>query len=72
MSVSDGMENNPALMLMHEYMMTVSLALLGSVMELHRGLDLDQPLSQEELFSVMMMFICETRGKRTVSHTSGH
>lgn len=60
MLVSNGVENNPTLLLMHEYMMTVSQALLGSVMELYRGLDLDQLLSQEGLFSDMMMMMCSS------------
>eukprot|EP00066_Takifugu_rubripes_P028150 XP_011617416.1 PREDICTED: cerebral cavernous malformations 2 protein-like [Takifugu rubripes] len=41
-SVSDPGENNPALLLMHEYMMTVSPSQLGLVVEFHKVLDLGQ------------------------------
>lgn len=70
--VSNDVENNPTLLLMHEYMMTVSPALLGSVMELYRGLDLDQLLSQEGLFSDMMMMMCSSvkphKKEQSVTH----
>lgn len=66
-SVSDGVEDNPGLLLMHEYMMTVSPSRLGSVMELHRGLE---PFSQEELFSAMIMMCLSVKPVETVSQTS--
>lgn len=59
-SVSDGSEDNPALLLMHEYMMTVSPSLLRSVMELHRSLCLGLRLNLRAFFPLdktqMMVF----------------